>query len=221
MRIQRLDLHTHDLNALQDFYRHLGFACLVHENQLSIACGETELHFHPSGDRPYYHYAFNIPANRLQACHDWLASKVELLPFEGSTIIDFPNWKAKAIYAHDPAQNIIEFIAREDVGSGTETGDFTIHEVLNICEIGCPVQRIADFRQSIEKAQVPIYSGDDDRFCAIGDIHGLFIVVDPGKEFWLPTELKTLPFPFRARIVEGDRIFHMAFDKAMTVHALD
>lgn len=217
MRIQRLDLFAHDLQALGSFYERLGLVCKPSVGALSISCGETQLNFHQSEEKPNYHFAFNIPANRLQACHDWLGAHADLLPFEGSTVIDFPNWKAQSVYALDPAQNIIEFIARKDVGPGSEAGAFQPGtELLNISEIGCPVQRIPDFRDAISMAQVPVYSGGDQYFCALGDEHGLFIVVDPGKEFWLPTELKAVAYPLQCVFQQNDEVYTLEFSSQST-----
>ncbi len=42
-----------------------------------------------------------------------------------------------------------------------------------------------------------IFDGDFDRFCAIGDETGLFIVINYEKKNWFPTMEPAQPYPFR------------------------
>lgn len=211
MHIQRLDLYSHIPEKLLAFYERLGFSCTTKKKRVSLQVGSTQLNFTRSEDQSYYHFAFNIPANRLEACHDWLQELTDLLPFQGSTVVDFPGWKAQSVYALDPANNIIEFIARQDIGD-RGSGPFSVStDVLNVCEIGCPVPAIEQFTQVLAPAAVPTYSGGLKRFCALGDPHGLFIVIDPEKVHWLPTELSTLPFPFQVIFEQNKKQYTLQF----------
>ena len=61
--------------------------------------------------KPFYHYAINIPANKIEEAKDWLSNRVRLLWMEDykDDIADFVNWHAKSIYFYDPAGNIVVF----------------------------------------------------------------------------------------------------------------
>ena len=87
-----------------------------------------------------------------------------------------PVWLARSAYYYDSAGNIIELIARERV-----PGDELLIEV---SEVGLPVADVGaavDFLET--ELGVPHFSGDQN-FSAVGDDHGLFILV-PGRAAWL------------------------------------
>lgn len=49
--------------------------------------------------QPRYHFAFNIPNNKLQRAIKWVHSRVSLIPIEDSDMVaDFKNWNAQFIY---------------------------------------------------------------------------------------------------------------------------
>ena len=51
--------------------------------QLTVEAGRTRLTFRkaPTGDeKPFYHFAFNIPENKVAAARDWQAKRTPLLP---------------------------------------------------------------------------------------------------------------------------------------------
>src|SRR5262249_48613974 len=52
-------------------------------DRLTIGAGETRLTFVPAGPddgKPFYHFAFNIPENKVVSARDWQKARTPLLP---------------------------------------------------------------------------------------------------------------------------------------------
>ncbi len=195
MKIKQIELESPLMYELETFYTQLlGFSILDRQEDAFFACqaGASILKFRKKeGSQAKYHFAFNIAHNQLESAKDWLKSKdIQLCDFEGEEVIDFPNWNAHALYFLDPAGNVLEFIARHDLSNASEE-DFSIHQIIEISEIGLPVPSIKDFYERLSVSlKIPIYSQISNlkSFCAAGDAQGLFILV-PLERAWFPTDI--------------------------------
>ena len=216
MKIQELHLFTSVPLAIQkDFYaKVLGFECFTESEQaISFQAGQSTLHFRWSEDVSYYHFAFNIPFTQMKAALAWVKARVAILADGTQEIIDFPAWKANAIYFKDPAGNILEFIGRKDIPSHTNDS-FSIQSILNISEIGLPSNDVLAYRKQLEeRISVPHYSGDSPRFMAMGDPEGLFILVNQNEKLWYPTETPAKAFPLEVIIHNQGKSFKLAVNQ--------
>ncbi len=196
MKITKLELYTDKVQDLKIFYvMVLGFE--LHnetESDFTIKAGHTLLTFrwgNPTQASPSYHFAFNIPENKIEEARRWLYSRsVPLLKWEGEDVVDFPNWNAQALYFLDPADNIVELIARRDLAN-VSTVNFNAQSITSVSEIGLPVPEIEPFYQQLKvRFDLPLYShiADLTKFCPTGDPEGLFIIV-PLERAWFPTKL--------------------------------
>lgn len=196
MKITKLQLYTDQLQDLKIFYvMVLGFDLYDEtENAFTIKAGSSLLTFQwtdlTNKASPSYHFAFNIPKNQIEEAQRWLYSRsVPLLQNENEGIVDFPNWNAQALYFLDPANNIVELIARHDL-ENTSQAAFIAQSITSISEIGLPVPEIAPFYEQVrESFGFPVYShiGNTTSFCPTGDPEGLLIIV-PLERPWFPTE---------------------------------
>src|SRR5438874_2421410 len=123
MKIKQLSLQTAYLKTLQEFYSSILELSVrtTDGKNIMVKVGQTDLVFtEASTAEPFYHFAINIPANKIDEARNWLANKVKLLWIEDykNDIADFINWHAKSVYFYDPAGNILELIARFDLGNG-------------------------------------------------------------------------------------------------------
>ena len=193
LRIQQLGMDTGQVEALRGFYAEtLGLPVIAEEaGSFTVQTGETRLKFNRAapGEMPFYHFAFNIPENKIEAAEDWTAGRTALLPDpeSGEMIRPWPAWDAHSIYFADPAGNIVEFIARHGLHNPAP-GAFGPQDVLYASEIGLPVpdvRKAAGFLQ--ERLGAAEYSRHEDIFCALGDARGLFILVKTGRPWW-PTQ---------------------------------
>ncbi len=188
MHIGALQLVTHKLPEQRAFYKDvLGLELVATASDaISLQAGATRLTF-TQGEPACYHFAFNIPHNQFEEAKAWLAQRAELLLWDGADQVHWKAWNAHAVYCFDPAGNIIELIARHNIAV-TASEPFEGASILGISEIGLAVNDVAAFSAALQsQAGLPVWdAGDGEAFTALGDEHGLFIVVRKGRA-WFPT----------------------------------
>lgn len=203
MKIKELTLFSNKIQQLKAFYTHTFGLKLLVENKkmIEFQIGNSILRFLDSKKALPYHFALTIPSNKELEALLWLKQKVEVIPFNGSEIIDFPNWNAKSLYFYDSDKNIVEFIARKNLNLNLEA-TFDSEQLIEISEIGIATTAIEPIYRSLnKKANLEIFYGNLDRFCAIGSENGLFICINKNlKPTWFPTDSKTFSSDFTARI---------------------
>src|SRR5882757_5131025 len=140
MLLQQIKLQTNHLSALYSFYNDtLELPVKLNANTISITAGKSELIFEGTTKtkNPFYHFAFNIPSNKLDEAFFWMQKKLEILWLDeyNGYIADFKGWHAKSFYFLDPAGNIGELIARFDL-EDIARENFSSTQFRNISEIG-------------------------------------------------------------------------------------
>ena len=203
MQIKKLILETSKLEPLRQFYEtilELPLQKLTHQ-EIRITIGSTELMFREAvAADPFYHFAINIPANKIEEARSWLRERVELIWIEQykSDIADFVNWHAKSVYFFDPAGNILELIARFDLENNSDD-PFSPAQFLSISEVGL-VFKEDEFDKRTESLLQQYHLSYFDKqpplpqFRAVGDDEGLFIIV-PDARNWFPTNTASGIFP--------------------------
>ena len=206
MEIKEIVIQTDDLKGTENFYANvLGFELIKKEqNTIAFLAGNSILTFLKSTNlNPNYHFAFNIPKNKLNEATIWLNSKVNLLLNDENEIItDFGDWNAKAIYFYDNNNNIVEFITRFDLTNETEK-KFDASSVLSISEIGIVANdpmKLAS--QIMDKNHLNYFEKgkQSENFISIGDDNGLVIIVKNDRK-WYPTEQKAEQHVARVKII--------------------
>lgn len=144
---------------------------------------------------PTYHVAFNIPRNLLSAAKVWLVGRAALLTLDGADEFDSPSWNARQVYFLDPAGNILEFIARQNLRDDG-VGPFDAGAILNVSEIGLPTDDVtATVARLVGEHGFAPFRERSETFAPVGDEEGLLIVVRRGRP-WFPT----------TRAAEGHRV---------------
>ena len=206
MEIKEIVIQTDDLKGTENFYANvLGFELIKKEqNTIAFLAGNSILSFIKSTNlNPKYHFAFNIPKNKLNEATIWLNSKVNLLLNDENEIItDFGDWNAKAIYFYDNNNNIVELIIRFDLTNETEK-KFDASSVLSISEIGIVANdpmKLAS--QIMDKNHLKYFEKgkQSENFISIGDDNGLVIIVKNDRK-WYPTEQKAEQHVARVKII--------------------
>lgn len=196
MKIIEIQLLTNRLSELKEFYEKLGLQ-LISEASASFTfkTGASKITFNQSAEPAYYHFAFNIPENKIYEAIEWLKTKdIDLIEYEDSPIIDFVNWNAHSVYFYDAAGNIVELIARHNLNNPAEE-KFNSQMLLCVSEIGLPVEKVYSFLEILEnKLNQKLWWGNTETFAAVGDEEGLFIAVT-GSRNWFPTEKLSIAFP--------------------------
>ena len=206
-RILHLDLVTGtSLTELKKFYTSLLELPLVSEqaDRFTIRTGETTIRFIKTNEKyaaPFYHFAFNIPENKILKAREWQLKRTALSATP-SQLIDsaypkdirhFQHWNAHSVFFWDPAGNLVEYIARHDLKNSAE-GEFSSKDLLCASEVAFIVndtEIIADeIRSSFNLNQ---YKGGDENFRAIGDENGLLLVIKKGRVWESHTTISRTP----------------------------
>ena len=194
MKIQELQLLTDHLEETKKFYHHrLGLPILENnEQKLVLVAGETLLIFQPSNaKKPRYHFAFTIPCNKIKEAFSWFPMPDRIVPIQPQQpIADFKNWNAAAFYFMDNNENIVEFIARDDLNNASEQY-FSGNSIISISEIGIVCNDVSEeCADLINKYGISYFSKQPafPHFAALGDDEGLLIVVSENR-LWYPTEI--------------------------------
>ncbi|WP_223702640.1 VOC family protein [Sutcliffiella deserti] len=204
MKFTEIKLFTNKLNELKGFYKDVLELQIVNDNinDFSVEIGSTTLTFKQSqaDSEPFYHFAINIPENKMEEAKSWIQPKIDLNIEKESDEVFFESWNAHAIYFEDPSGNILEFIARHNLNNAVEhrfsSGDF-----LNISEIGLVVDEVIPFVRKLNELGVPNWRDDSEGLTPVGDENGLFITVKDGRR-WFFSKKDAKFYPFEVTIEE-------------------
>lgn len=199
MQISEVHLFTNSLSETEFFYgKKLVLKVVGRSDELlSFQIGSSKLSFHLSDkiQKPVYHFAFDIPENKLLEALEWIRKKAELIPFETREIIDFPNWHAKSFYFYDNNGNILECIVRYDLKNTSEKL-FSGNSFLKISEIGFVADNVLEFCNAVNlkyETDYFVMQPKRENFSVLGDNQGLFIVSGENRN-WFPSMQKAQPF---------------------------
>lgn len=206
VEIRHTRLRANNLAEQASYYRDvLKLPVEATDNAVRVTAGVSVIEFVPgtAGERPFYHFAFTIPENQLEAAMIWLEPRCPILNIRDTpeNIIHFKSWNAHSFYFNDPAGNILEFIVHHDLANGV-TGPFGPEHILWQSEIGLVVPDVAAAEKAIEDAIGLRYFIDHSPvFSPIGDRRGLLIVVKHDR-VWLPTlDVHAAVYPTEVELV--------------------
>ncbi|MDR6843716.1 VOC family protein [Flavobacterium granuli] len=199
MKIQELELLSDDIPKTEAFYKQvLGLDILYRDDSsISFNAGATKLTFHSSQNvKPVYHFAFDVPNNKLLEAFSLIESKTEIMyVIRPDKIADFYNWNAKSFYFYDNNGNILEFIARNDLNNAAQNS-FDGNSILSVSEIGLVSKNVAEQCDVLfDKYGLTPYSKQPKlpKFIVLGNVTGLFILVEENRD-WYPTDKKSKSF---------------------------
>jgi catechol 2,3-dioxygenase-like lactoylglutathione lyase family enzyme len=214
MHIREVQLECGDLAGTRQFYTDVLGMLLVNVggDGLRIDAGESLLNFTVNKtEKPFYHFAFTIPAGQFDEAHAWVGSRVKLLPVKGdSTIAEFTNWNARSFYCYDNNGNILEYIARFDLPFTAERS-FTGASVVSISEIGIVTDDVMRYCHELEQYQgLKFFSRQPPQpdFAVVGNDEGLLIVVKKGRA-WYPNAGHAAKFTSRILLHDNGRNFQL------------
>lgn len=195
MKITEIELLTENLPSTETFYTEVLGLQLIDkkDNSITLLAGNSKLTFLKSAQvNPRYHFAFNIPKNKLEEAILWANNKLELITTEGNEVIaTFEAWNANSIYFYDNNLNIVEFIARHDLDNAS-TKPFDQTAIESISEIGLVTDNpLALAEELIQLHELTYFSKStkSESFVALGNDEGLFVIVVTNRN-WYPTKQK-------------------------------
>jgi catechol-2,3-dioxygenase len=215
MRILSAELLTDDIDGTAHFYTSvLGLPLHMNDrNTLDLGAGTSRLLFRRSvNKRPVYHFAFNIPHNKIEEAATYMSERTQLIPHEGKTIIDFAAWNAFALYFYDNNGNIIELIARADLANSTNN-PFSGSQLLCLSEVAVVTDDVSKTCKLVKaRADIDPYIKQPvhENFAALGDAHGL-IIVSAKHRHWFPTEQPAQHYPVKVKVEEKGLFRSLSF----------
>lgn len=216
MKVKKLVLYSNNLNAQQHFYCDTLNVPINYkdENELSLRVGDTELIFVKRDNATRnYHFAINIPFNQVYDAYVWLKSKTKILPFNEDEVVNFSSWNAESIYFYDMNKNILELIARKNLGV-VSNNKFDGKSFLNISEVGLPVWHLKPTVEYLKlNFDLEIFDGDCENFCAVGDEEGMFIVIDAKEKKWMPNDDDAYPHEFIVDFENNGMDYNLNFEE--------
>ncbi|UPZ14175.1 VOC family protein [Flavobacterium humidisoli] len=193
MKLEHIQIQSNNIQQTALFYQDILELPIIEKktNSITIKAGNSFLEFVENAVfKSIYHFAFNIPENKLDEGIQWCRNKVDLIVIEDQNVItNFENWNANAVYFYDNNGNLLEFIARNDL-ENSQTEAFSSKSILNISEIGIVNENPLELgKQLVAKHGLEFFSKNtnSELFAAIGDDEGLLIMVKPNRN-WYPTQ---------------------------------
>lgn len=216
MKISELILQTNNIEETEKFYSQvLGFKISKKlENSISFLVGFSIITFIEAkkSENPIYHFAFNIPGNKIDDALLWISNKTAILESEDGKITNFDTWNAKSIYFYDNNKNILEFISRKDLNINSEK-EFSVESILNISEVGIATENPIELSQKIiDKTGIDFFSKGPKRedFAVVGNENGLFVISNTERN-WYPTELKAEKQRTKVKIKANKKEYELEF----------
>ena len=217
MKIQELTLLTNNLSETKEFYLHkIGFE-IMEETKTKVAfnVGNSKLIFEQTyiDKNPKYHFALNIPSNKIDEAKNWALQRVNLISMDNSFIANFENWNAKAIYFFDNNKNIVELISRTDLNNESEI-PFSEKAILSINEIGLVIDKpLKTADEIIQKFKTSYFSKGPKRedFVAVGNDEGLFVISNPNRN-WYPTNESAEKWSVKAKFKIAENEYELEFN---------
>ncbi|WP_121665582.1 VOC family protein [Mesonia aquimarina] len=218
MRIKKLHIKSKNFSEQLRFFREVLELPIqkISETEVEITVGYSKLILEKSSEFTPYHIAFHIPPQKIEESVNWLKKRVEIQSFKDDEIIDFSSWNAKSTYFYDKDFNILEFISREklfdEIRNQVQHDKFDSNQILGIAEIGLATDEVqSSFNFLADNFQLKKYSGDFEKFCAIGDDEGLIITINKNKKDWFPTNDKAFTSPFQLQFEQAKNTHQFSF----------
>lgn len=165
-------------------------------DRFTVETGETQITFIESqsadpGPSPFYHFAFNIPENKIRPALEWQKVRTPILTIPEQhrasgyppEVAEYSQANAHSLFFNDPAGNIVEYIARHDLKNG-DRARFGWTDLLHVSEIALIVDDVAGTAEKLAGAAgLSPYKGGTADVAAIGDEHGLILLMKRGRPF--------------------------------------
>lgn len=216
MKLEHIQIQTQDIQKTAAFYTTVLGLPIIEKTatSISIQAGDSVLKFVNDPEfESIYHFAFNIPNNKLDEAIQWCKDKVDLIFIKDQNVItNFENWNANAVYFYDNNRNLLEFIVRHDLNNA-QTETFTSKSILNISEIGIVNENpLALGKELIAEHDLEFFSKNDNSelFAAVGDDEGLLIMVKPNRN-WYPTQTPSESNKTEVKIVNNGTQIELKF----------
>jgi catechol 2,3-dioxygenase-like lactoylglutathione lyase family enzyme len=206
MHLHHVQLLTQDLAGQLEFYQNvLGLTVVEHSaTSVTFQVGGSRLEFVRDSRNVFYHFAFNIPSNKLKEAKTWLSEQVPLIKdASGNDTFHSQNWNANQVYFYDVGGNVVECIARHTLDNCSSRA-FSGRSLECISELGIVTDDVPQtVKQIRDLTSASLYRTNmDEEFVPVGNETGLFIIVKKNR-IWFPETKPAVVAPFKVKIADG------------------
>lgn len=196
MKYKQITLYTADLMEMRNFYERVLEHTIVsyEDTSFSLQIGSTVLSFEQTREstEPFYHFAFDVPANQFQEAKAWIEERVSLTRDNGKDHVYFSSIDASSIYFEDPSGNVVEWICRFS-HSYEETARFHPRVLQCVSEMSLVVADKSDAAEKLLACGIPSRDGEavpDDglTFMGHGDEAVYFLLVQEKRIWYFSTQ---------------------------------
>ncbi|MEH7088695.1 glyoxalase [Priestia megaterium] len=204
MMINQAVLYTHLLDEMKAFYvNSLNFPLTAASpRSFSIKVGESELIFKESAlhTKPFYHFAFNVPANRFMEAKQWATQRVFLNTEEKKDEIYFEAFDAHSFYFKDPAHNIVEYISRHS-DCPPSNDPFSSKSLLSIGKINLTTPHVRSVGTQLINSGINVRNNRplNENFNFLGSGSAFFLVGAP-KRRWFFSDRDSEVHPLTVKV---------------------
>ncbi|MFJ3383477.1 MULTISPECIES: VOC family protein [unclassified Curtobacterium] len=187
MRITTVTLPTRSLDAVAAFWQALDARVAQDDAAVRVRVGHTEVvHVEADFDGDH-HLAFTIPTGSFDQADRWIGERAAVLTRDGVREFAGPaGWNSRSVYFDGPDGQVLEFIERRDL-TPDHDGPFTVSSITGVSEVGVVTTDVLRTAAELGRNGVaPYAAAPSPAFAAVGDVHGLLVLVAPGRP-WLPT----------------------------------
>jgi catechol-2,3-dioxygenase len=212
MKILELTLTSPNPDAQGDFFAdYFELAVGREEGRVTVQIGATRLNFERGDMLGRAHYAFEIPENQFAESVKWFRARLPIAKDEhGTWHFESPDWNADSFYFHDADKNILEFIARHNQPTASDT-PFTGESIISISEVGlitpAVIETVAVLKRELG---LKVWRGaGSESFTAVGDETGILIVAVEGRA-WRPEIIGAKAAKLRVKIAGEPKVYQFA-----------
>ncbi|MEK4386182.1 VOC family protein [Solibacillus sp. FSL W7-1464] len=210
MNIKHVTMYASNFEATKQFYlTKFQFPLISQEpDRFTMSVGKSAVTFikAPLNEKPFYHFAFDIPSIQFEEAKAWTKGKVILSKEQGEDEVYFEGIDAKSIYFEDPAGNIAEFICRL-TDAKESTAPFSASSLQKVSEMSIVVK---DKLKSVSAFhEVSIFERDHEKVTAEGltfmgsrEDASYLLFVNEGRT-WFFSNKKAEVFPVEVLLTDG------------------
>lgn len=212
MQFSRITIYASNFNKTREFYQFtLGIpGDFDQDDVFTLQIGTTQLSIVKSADTtPYYHFAFDIPANHFHEAKSWLETRTTLYREDGKDHVYFKTLDATSLYFEDPAGNVVELMCRFSHSQESRL-PFSGSSLLAVSEMSLVSKDKRAVANQLLEAGIPSRNGEhvpDEGLTFMGEpTESVYFLLVPEERIWYFSDKPSRVFPLEVELDNGTSV---------------